>query len=135
MNKFQGKNIGKYFICTLFFIWCVFSNISLYNDIMYDGTWESGTVIAKNETVTSGKYPSQKFIIAFKYDKYGTEDINVSFSTWNSLNPGDRVSFKHYKKNTSLDAFLWCSAVFFDFVIGVLLFGFLIELLIKIWNY
>lgn len=80
----KGKHIGKYFIisCLLLFITLVL--YKSYPIIFHNESIESGVVVAKNDVMSTGKHPYQKYIIAFKYDKteLGTKDIQTNFSTW-----------------------------------------------------
>lgn len=104
-NIFKRFHIGRCLIIAILFLGVAFSEYCFYQVFFSHDVACPGTVLAKNETMTSGKFPKQKYIISFKYDepKLGTKDITVSFSTWNNLNKGDRASF--YKNSFELNHF------------------------------
>lgn len=83
----RNKNIGKYTLGLIFALISATANYKSY-PIFVQPNYEKGTVVDKNDHMTLGKYPRQKFIIAFKFDNpnYGTQDISTTFSTWSRLN-------------------------------------------------
>lgn len=138
LNKLRGKNIGKYII-----VICIgaFAILSIYKFFVISKQKstkpEYGVVVGKNDAVTSGKYPKQKFIIAFKFDnpEYGTQDINATFSTWNSLKTGDRTKFTPKIEYTSSENAWMICGVSCMFILACFILFLILALLVKLWNF
>lgn len=138
LNKLRGKNIGKYII-----VICIgaFAILSIYKFFVISKQKstkpEYGVVVGKNDAVTSGKYPKQKFIIAFKFDnpEYGTQDISTTFSTWNYFKVGDRTKFTPKIEYTdSENAWMLCGASWL-FILGCVIVLGVVILIYKLWNF
>lgn len=138
LNKLRGKNIGKYIIVICIGAFAILSIYKVFDISKQKSTKpEYGVVVGKNDAVTSGKYPKQKFIIAFKFDnpEYGTQDINATFSTWNSLKVGDRTKFTpdiDYTDNEM--AWMFCG-VSWLFILGCAIVICVVLLLAKLWEF
>lgn len=138
LKKLRGRDIGKYIILICFGAFAIFSIYKVFDiSKQKSAKPEYGVVVGKNDAMTSGKYPKQKFIIAFKFDnpEYGTQDINVTFSTWNSLKTGDRTKFTPKIEYTSSEnAWMICGASWLLILSCVIVLGVVI-LINKLWNF
>lgn len=135
--RIKGKNIGKCIILSLFLILGIISLYNGYHVANKSNHYESGIVLGKNDILSSGKHPTQKFIIAFQFDnpQYGTQDINVTFHTWNSLKIGQRTAFHPNSNLHGIEViwfFLYC--VYGALILMIVLSGFGL-IIYKIWNY
>lgn len=140
MNNFKGKNLGKYLICFIILVFTIYADYKTYEINVESNTYASGTVVGKNDAMTSGKYPKQYFIIAFDFDdpKYIDKDINVSFYTWNKLKVGDRAAFEYHRHLTFFEVVCLGWTLLSSVTIVVLfMFWFFSEIgpFRKIWNY
>lgn len=138
LKKLRGRDIGKYIILICL---AAFATLSIYKFFVISEQKktnpEYGVVVGKNDEMTSGKYPKQKFIIAFKFDnsEYGTQDISTTFSTWNSLKIGDRTKFTPKIEYTDKEnAWMTCGASWLLILSCAIVLGVVI-LLNKIWNF
>ncbi len=70
----------------------IFSWIGTYNHMIHRMIPVEGTVLAKSDELSSGKYPTQKWTIAFKPDNLPIMDVNISFHTYSTIKKGDRIT-------------------------------------------
>lgn len=138
LKKLRGKDIGKYIILICI---AAFATLSIYKFFVISeqksAEPEYGVVVGKNDVMTTGKYPKQEFIIAFKFDnaEYGTQDINTTFSTWNSFKVGDRTKFTpHIKYTGNENAWMICGLSWI-FIIGFSIGIGVVILMIKLWEF
>lgn len=131
----KGKNIGKYIIGTIAVILLIIPLYKGYPLFNRDIKYECGVVVGKNDAMTTGKYPQQKFIIAFKFDNptYGTQDINTAFHVWNSLNVGDRTAFKPDSRLHGMDMVWHLTFMISVCIIAMIMLLFIVHLLIVLW--
>lgn len=138
LKKLRGRDIGKYIILICFGAFAIFSIYKVFDiSKQKSAKPEYGVVVGRNDAMTSGKYPKQQFIIAFKFDnpEYGTQDINVTFSTWNSFKVGDRSKFTPDIKYTdSENAWMLCG-VSCMFILACFILFCILALLVKLWRF
>lgn len=133
----KSKHIGKYFLGTCLLLLVTLVLYKSYPIIFHNDSLESGIVVAKNEAMSTGKYPHQQYIIAFKYDnpELGTRDIETSFSTWQSLKVGDRTSFVYRTYFHGWSIFWFIAGIVVYSAIALLILVVIGAILYKIWMY
>lgn len=137
VKTLRGRNLGKYLIIFMGVILGLLANYNMLPKMVRHNP-QPGVVVAKNTSMTTGRYPRQEFLIAFKFNdsRYGTQDKTLSFSQWSEISVGDRATFEaDTPPPTALDILMIIVMLTFDVSVGVLLGVYIVHLLILLWRY